>query len=73
LSNAKGTIGPRLDGLAQRAGNRMPEVSAATYIRQSIEAPNAYVVKGYLKLMPSLRANMTAQEFADLVALLGTL
>lgn len=73
LPNAKGTIGPRLDGLAQRAGRRIPEVSAATYIRQSIEAPNAYVVKGYLKLMPSLRQNMTAQEFADLVALLATL
>jgi hypothetical protein len=48
-------------------------VSAEAYIRQSIEAPNAYVVQGYLKLMPSLRGNMTAQEFADLVALLGTL
>jgi cytochrome c oxidase subunit 4 len=73
VPGAKGTLGPRLDGLAQRAGNRIPGVSAEAYIRQSIEAPNAYVVQGYLKLMPSLRGNMTAQEFADLVALLGTL
>ena len=35
--------------------------------------PGAYVVKGYLKLMPNLRAAMNDQEFNDLIAWLQAL
>jgi cytochrome c2 len=73
LPVARGNIGPALDGLAQRAAQRVPEMSAAAYIRQSIVEPGAYVVKGYLKLMPNLRAGMHDQEFSDLVAWLQAL
>jgi cytochrome c oxidase subunit 4 len=73
LPAARGNIGPELDGLAERASQRLPNLSAADYIRQSIADPGAYVVKGYLKLMPSLRAGMNDQEFNDLVTWLEDL
>ncbi|ETW94992.1 MAG: hypothetical protein ETSY1_32475 [Candidatus Entotheonella factor] len=73
LPAARGNIGPALDGLAQRAAQRVPEMSSADYIRQSIADPGAYVVKGYLKLMPNLRTGMNDQEFNDLMAWLQTL
>jgi cytochrome c oxidase subunit 4 len=73
VTGAVGSIGPLLDGLFSRAANRLPGVSATDYIRQSIEAPEVYVVSGYLKLMPALRQQMSQQEFADLLAFLHTL
>jgi cytochrome c2 len=73
LPAARGNIGPALDGLAQRAAQRVPEMDAAGYIRQSVMDPGAYVVKGYLKLMPSLRSAMNEQEFNDLIAWLQAL
>ena len=73
LPAARGNIGPALDGLAQRAAQRVPEMDAADYIRQSVMEPESYVVKGYLKLMPSLRSAMNDQEFNDLIAWLQAL
>jgi cytochrome c551/c552 len=73
LPEAQSTIGPVLDGLAQRASSRIPGVPGEEYIRQSIAEPGAYVVQGYLKLMPALRSSMSEQELADLLAWLGTL
>jgi cytochrome c oxidase subunit 4 len=73
LPSARGNIGPALDGLAQRAAQRVPDMHADDYIRQSIVEPGAYVVKGYLKLMPNLRAGMNDQEFNDLIAWLQAL
>ena len=73
IAGAQGRIGPALDGLAQRASTRILGQSAETYIRQSIEDPNAYVVKGFLKLMPPLRKQMKDGEFAALVNWLRTL
>ena len=73
LPQARGHIGPGLDGLAQRAESRVAGMTRQAYLRQSIENPAAYVVKGYLNLMPALRASMSDQEFRDILALLGTL
>lgn len=73
LPEAKGTIGPKLDGLASRAGSRKPGMSADAYIRESIENPTAFVVPTFQPAMPSLRTTMSDQEFADLVAYLETL
>jgi cytochrome c oxidase subunit IV len=73
IPSAKGNIGPVLDGLAQRASQRIAHMSAADYIRQSVMEPGAYVVKGYLKLMPDLRTGMSEREFNDLVAWLQAL
>jgi cytochrome c oxidase subunit 4 len=73
LPSARGSVGPRLDGLAERAAERLPGMAGEAYIRQSIEDPGSYVVKGYLKLMPPLRSSMSDAEFADLLAWLKTL
>ncbi len=73
IPQARGTIGPGLDGLAQRASRRIPGMPADDYVRQSVEAPEAYVVKGYLKLMPRMREQMQPQEFAALLSWLLTL
>jgi mono/diheme cytochrome c family protein len=40
-------VGPSLAGLAGAAASRVPGLSAEAYIRQSISAPNAYIVPGY--------------------------
>lgn len=70
LPGAVGTTGPKLDGLGQIAASRIAGMDAETYIRQSIEDPNAYVVEGYMKIMPSMRAAMSGQDFVNLVAYL---
>ncbi len=43
LPAARGNIGPGLDGLAQRAAQRVANLSAADYIRQSVVDPGAHV------------------------------
>ena len=40
-------VGPSLSGLAERAPTRVPGLTAAEYIRQSIVAPDAFVVTGF--------------------------
>jgi mono/diheme cytochrome c family protein len=40
-------IGPSLIGLAERAGQRVAELSAAEYVTQSIREPGAFTVPGY--------------------------
>lgn len=50
-------VGPSLQGIEERAGSRVPGLSAEEYIRQSIKEPSAYLVDGYEDTM--------AQTFAD--------
>lgn len=74
LPGAVGTIGPKLDGLASRAGERKPGMDAVAYITESIETPSAFIVPGFQNMMtPGLRNNMTDEEFQDLLAFLMTL
>lgn len=39
-----GAVGPTMAGIGTRAGNEVPGLSAADYIRQSIVDPNAHIV-----------------------------
>jgi cytochrome c oxidase subunit 4 len=73
LSGAAGTVGPKLNGLATRAGARKAPLSAEQYVRESIEKPGAFTVEGFAPLMPELRATMTPAEFKSLVGYLLTL
>lgn len=73
VPGATGAVGPKLDGLGERAGTRVSGVSAEDYIKQSIENPSAFVVPGFAPSMPALKASMTDQEFTDLVAFLSSL
>lgn len=74
VPGAVGAVGPKLDGLGQRATTRNGK-PAADYIRESIENPNAYVVEGYPQgLMPAnLKSTMSADEYKNLVAFLEKL
>lgn len=73
VPGATGAVGPKLDGLGERAGSRVSGLSAEAYIKQSIENPTAFVTPGFAPSMPSLRASMTDHEFNDLVAFLASL
>ncbi len=74
VPGAVGAVGPKLDGLGQRAASRNGK-PAADYIRESIENPNAFVVEGYpAGLMPAnLKSTMSADEYKNLVAFLEKL
>lgn len=67
-------IGPGLLNVATRAASRVPGLSAADYIRQSILDPAAYVVEDYLNIMPKTWGDaLTDQDVDDLVAYLTIL
>lgn len=73
LEGAVGTIGPALDNLGTTAAARQPGKDALTYIRESIEDPNAYLTEGYPAAMPPLRATMSDEEYQHLLAYLISL
>jgi sulfur oxidation c-type cytochrome SoxX len=74
-----GTIGPALDGVATRAGDRVAGLSAEEYIHQSIIDPNAFIVPGYAdangaSVMPqNFGEILTEEQISDLIAFLLTL
>ena len=74
LDGSEGPVhSPSLQGISERAGHRVPGLSAADYIRQSILEPDAYVVEGTKYRMgrfPSIL--LTEAEVDDLVAFLLT-
>ncbi|MFN8529244.1 MAG: cytochrome c oxidase subunit II [Anaerolineae bacterium] len=47
-----GNIGPNLNGIGARAGNRIAGMSAEQYIHNSVRHPYDYLVPGYGALMP---------------------
>lgn len=68
-------VGPSLAGVAGRASERVPELSAEEYLRQSIVEPNAYIVEGFSEglMYQNYGRELTDQQIADLVAFLLTL
>jgi len=68
-------VGPSLRGIASRAAQREPGVSAQAYIEESIVAPNKFIVPGFQAgLMPQTYAErLTKDQIVDLVAYLMTL
>ena len=73
LKGASGRVGPQLNGVATRGGDRLPGLNSEQYIRQSLEAPDAFVVPGYLPRMPDILGDMTPQQYEALVSYLLTL
>lgn len=73
MAGAVGAVGPKLDGLGATAATRESGKDALTYIRESIENPNGYVVDGYPAAMPALKSTMSDEEFENLVAYLASL
>ncbi len=66
-------VGPSLAGIGSRAAERVPGMSAAEYLKQSLLEPNAYVVEGFPQgVMPAYNG-LSEQELQDLIAYLLTL
>lgn len=66
LTSSGGSIGPNLTDLPQLAATRIEGMTASDYIRQSIQEPGAFTVRGYgAGIMPMLPLADT--EVASLV------
>ena len=67
--------GPSLAGVAERAAERVPGMTAEDYLRQSILEPNAYVVEGFSRgvMYQKFGDVLSDEDIDDLVAYLLTL
>lgn len=68
-------VGPSFAGIADRAANRVPGMTAEQYLYQSITEPDAYVVEGFPagQMVPNLAEILTQEQIDDLIAFLLTL
>lgn len=68
-------VGPNLNGIATRAGQRVDGQTAEEYIYTSIVDPYAYVVHGYQSsiMVRNYDQLLTQQQIRDIVAYLMTL
>lgn len=67
-------VGPSLAGIAGRAENRVAGVSGRDYLQQAILNPEAYLVEGFDKLMPTdFGKRLSGEELDALMAYLLTL
>lgn len=66
-AGSNGNIGPSLDQLKDGAGNMQPGKSAEDYVRESIEDPSSFIVKGYSNVMPQFKGKLTDQQIQALV------
>lgn len=70
---AENGVAPSFVGLAERAAERRPPLSAAAYIYQSIVEPATYLVDGYGAAMPqNFEARMSDEDLGDIIAYLLT-
>ena len=66
-------IAPPFEGIAQRAAERRPPLTAAEYLYESITRPLAYVVPDYAPAMPqNFDERLTDQEMGDIIVYLLT-
>jgi cytochrome c551/c552 len=66
-------LAPNWQGIAARAGERNPPLSAAAYLYQSVTQPEAFVVEGYLPGMPAdYDSRLTEAQIGDIIAYLLT-
>ena len=65
-------VGPSLFGLADRAEDRVPGLSARDYVRESITHPNAFIVDGYSagQMVGGWDGLLTDQQIRSLVEFL---
>jgi mono/diheme cytochrome c family protein len=66
-AGSTGNIGPNLDELAGAAGEREPGKSAEEYLRESLTAPDAFLVEGFGNAMPSYDGRLTDEQIQALV------
>jgi mono/diheme cytochrome c family protein len=66
-AKSTGNIGPNLDELKTQAGNIEKGKTADQYIRESIEDPGAFIVKGFPNAMPSFKGRLTDAQIKALI------
>jgi mono/diheme cytochrome c family protein len=66
-AGSNGTIGPNLNELKTQAGKLVPGKSAEEYVRESIEDPGAYLVKGFPNAMPPFKGRLTDEQINALI------
>jgi ferredoxin/cytochrome c2 len=75
LEKGETIIGPSFYGIADRAANRVPGLTAEEYLRQSIIQPNAYIVPGFPEgqMIQNFGQILTEEEIEDIIAFLMTM
>lgn len=73
LPEARGTLGPGLDGVGSRAREYDPEHNGEQYLRDSILEPSKVVREGFINAMPVFKGKLTEQELSMLVKWLSSL
>lgn len=68
-------VGPSLAGIGVHGADRLPGLSAADYIRQSILSPDAYVVDGYRsgQMLDIYQDRLSPEDLEALVVYLSSL
>lgn len=67
-------VGPSMDGVARRAGDRVVGMGAHDYLMASVTDPDGYLVEGFNDLMPvSLATALGEEELEAIVSYLMTL
>jgi mono/diheme cytochrome c family protein len=73
LGGVGGQTGPNLSQVGAVAETRKPGLDAASYLRESIRSPQAFVVPGYSPVMPAYtEGNLSEQELNQVIAYLLT-
>ncbi len=68
-----GNIAPDFAGVALRAAQRRPPLTAVAYLYESITHPGAFTVEGYQANMPRIYlADLSGQQIGDIIAYLLT-
>jgi mono/diheme cytochrome c family protein len=66
-AKSNGTIGPKLDELKTEAAKMEKGKTAEEYIRESIEDPSAFLVKGFPNAMPSFKGRLSDAQIKALI------
>lgn len=68
-------VGPSLAGVASLAEERVPDRSAAEYLRESIVSPDSFVVEGFSPgvMYQNYEEDLSEEQIDNLVAFLLTL
>jgi cbb3-type cytochrome c oxidase subunit III len=66
-AGSNGNIGPTLDNLKTEAANMEPGKSAEEYLRESLEVPDAFLVKGFPNAMPSFKGRLSDAQIKALI------
>jgi len=66
-AKSTGTIGPNLNQLKTEAAKMEKGKTADQYIRESIEEPSAFIVKGFPNAMPSFKGRLSDAQIKALI------